>query len=397
MKKFLLIFLSFALLSCSLSNQKTQEVDMQTLIDEAINISVEQYLYMASLLEDSVLPKTINKKDTSLITSGIGWWCSGFYPGSLWYLYEATQNEEIKKIAIEKTELLEDLQYNTGTHDLGFMLYCSYGNAWRLTQKDDYKKVLLNGAKSLSTRYNPVTGCIKSWDFDGDKGWQFPVIIDNMMNLEYLFWAAKEAGNSTFYNICLSHADKTIKNHFREDNSSWHVVDYDTITGKVRQKCTHQGYADESAWSRGQTWGLYGFTVMYRETRDNKYLEQANAIADFILNHPNLPGDYIPYWDFNAPNIPDEPRDASAAAIMASALLELSGYVDERKQQTYLEAAKKILVSLSGPEYRAEKGENAGFILRHSVGSIPHNSEIDVPLTYADYYYIEALLRLRHM
>ncbi|MDR1938447.1 MAG: glycoside hydrolase family 88 protein, partial [Tannerellaceae bacterium] len=248
------------------------------------------------------------------------------------------------------------------------------------------------GAESLASRFNPVIGCIKSWDHNTNK-WQFPVIIDNMMNLEFLFWASRESGDSKYRDICISHADKTITNHFRPDYSSYHVVSYDTITGQVEKKNTHQGYADESAWARGQAWGLYGFVVMYRETQDVKYLEQAKNIAGFILNHPNLPADKIPFWDFNAPDIPNAKRDASAGAIICSALVELSGYVDEDLSKSYLQVAETQIRTLSSPEYFAEKGTNANFILKHSVGHLPGNSEIDVPLTYADYYYIEAMLR----
>jgi hypothetical protein len=292
------------------------------------------------------------------------------------------------------TARIEKEKYNKGTHDLGFMLYCSFGNGFRLTGDSAYQSIMLTGAESLVSRFNPLIGCIKSWDHNGDK-WQFPVIIDNMMNLEFLFWASKVTGDPKYRNICISHADKTIENHFRPDYSTYHVVSYDTITGLAEKKNTHQGYADESAWARGQAWGLYGFVVTYRETQDPKYLEQAKHIAAFILNHPNLPADKIPYWDFNAPDIPDAKRDASAGAIIASALIELSGYADETLAKSYLEVAKTQIRTLSSPKYFAQKGTNGNFILKHSVGHLLGNSEVDVPLTYADYYYIEALLRLR--
>ena len=273
------------------------------------------------------------------------------------------------------------------------MLYCSFGNGLRLTSDTLYKNILLEGAKSLITRYRPVVGCIQSWD--SRMGWQCPVIIDNMMNLEFLMWAFKITGDSSYYNICVSHADTTINNHFRADFSSFHVVSYDTITGRVEKKQTHQGAADASAWARGQSWGLYGYTVMYRETGLERYLNQARKIADFLISHPNMPEDMIPYWDFNAPGIPDALRDASAAAIMASALIELSSFVENPDRDRFLLTAEKQLRLLSSPEYMAAEGENGNFILKHSVGSIPGNSEVDVPLTYADYYFIEALMRYR--
>jgi uncharacterized protein YyaL (SSP411 family) len=270
------------------------------------------------------------------------------------------------------------------------MLYCPFGNGYRLTQNELYKNILLTGAKSLATRFDPKVGLIKSWEIFQNK-YQYPVIIDNMMNLELLLWAAKESGNKEYYNLCISHADNTLKNHFRADNSSYHVVCYGP-NGEVLTKRTAQGAADESAWARGQAWGLYGYTVMYRETKDIKYLIQAHKIASFILNNPNLPADKIPYWDYSKPG---EERDASAAAIAASALLELSQYSQMDQKRYYISMATKMLESLSGPAYRAGLGENNHFILMHSTGNKPGNSEVDVPLVYADYYYLEALLRYR--
>jgi len=237
-------------------------------------------------------------------------------------------------------------------------------------------------------------GCIKSWDSrDGD----FIVIIDNMMNLELLFWAFKESGDSTFLDIALTHANTTIENHFREDNSSYHVINYDPETGEVKEKKTAQGHADDSAWARGQAWGLYGYTVMYRETKDQKYLDQAVKIADFMLNHPNLPEDKVPYWDFNAPNIPGALRDASAGAVTAAALLELQGYVEQEKSVRYMSDAETMLKTLLTDEYFATDKTNGGFLLKHSVGHIPENSEVDVPLTYADYYVVEAMKRYKEI
>ena len=315
-------------------------------------------------------------------------WTSGFFSGNLWYMYEYTKDKKWEQAARRWTAGLEKEKFNTHTHDLGFMLYCSFGNGYRLTNDPAYKEILLQGAKSLCTRFSKTTGCIKSWDHGR---WQFPVIIDNMMNLEFLFWATRVSGDSSFYKIAVTHANTTMKNHFRADNSSYHVVDYDTLTGQVIQRVTAQGYANESAWARGQAWGLYGYTVMYRETKDKRYLDQAVKIADFFWNHPNLPADKIPYWDFNAPNIPNEERDASAAAIAASGMLELSQYVKNGK--IYFQAAETILNSLSSPAYLAKTGANNDFILMHSVGHKPAKSEIDVPLVYGDYYYIEGLLR----
>jgi unsaturated chondroitin disaccharide hydrolase len=363
-------------------------------IDDALSFSVKQYTLMADQMKDKpgLLPRTTDTTG-KLITSNSAWWCSGFVPGSLWYLYEYSKDDKLKEYAKEMTSRLEKEKYNTGTHDLGFMLYCSFGNGLRVTNEESYNEVLLTGAKSLCTRFHPNIGCIQSWN--SRKGWQCPVIIDNMMNLEFLMWAFKKSGDSSFYKICVSHSDTTIKNHFRPDFSTYHVVSYDTITGKVEKRQTSQGYADESSWSRGQSWGLYGYVVMYRETKLQRYLDQAVHIADYLINHPNMPKDMIPYWDYNAPRIPDEKRDASAGAVMASALIELSGYVDQTASAKYLQVAETQLRTLASPDYMAKLGENGDFILKHSVGSLPGKSEVDVPLTYADYYFIEALLRYK--
>ncbi len=377
-----------------LSSCQPKQEPMSGLIENRLARSVDQYLLMAESLKDQPdrLPRTFSAEG-KLVTSDAGWWCSGFVPGSLWYLYEYNKSNVLLNDARNYTMRIEKEKYNKGTHDLGFMLYCSFGNGYRITGDTTYHNIMLIGAESLASRFNPTTGCIQSWKATSE--WQFPVIIDNMMNLEFLFWASKASGNPKYRDICISHADMTIKNHFRPDYSSYHVVSYDTISGQPEKKHTNQGFAHESAWARGQAWGLYGFVVMYRETKNQKYLDQANHIASFMLNHSNLPADKIPYWDFDAPDIPNAKRDASAGAITASALIELSGYVDAALAKTYLDVAETQIRTLSSPEYFAEKGTNGNFILKHSVGSIPHNSEVDVPLTYADYYYIEALLRYR--
>jgi hypothetical protein len=363
-------------------------------VDSALAFSEKQSLLMAQkydTLEDR-LPRTCeNGKD---ISSNSRWWCSGFFPGVLWYLYEHNKNPEILKYARLYTDRVEKEKYTTDNHDVGFMLYCSFGNGLRLTGDKRYEEVLLTGAKSLATRYNPDVGLIRSWDHNKEK-WQYPVIIDNLMNLELLLWAANASGDPTFKTIVISHADKTIKNHFRPDYSSFHVVSYDTAIGKPHLKQTHQGYSDESAWSRGQAWGLYGYAYLYRETKDARYLEQAKNIANFLIYHPNMPEDYIPYWDFNTPEIPNTPRDASAACIIASALITLSDYVDKELSAEYMKVVEKQIRTLSSPEYTAKPGENGCFILKHSTGAYPLKSEIDVPLTYADYYYMETLTRLR--
>ncbi|MDF7813951.1 glycoside hydrolase family 88 protein [Hymenobacter sp. YC55] len=358
-------------------------------VQKEFAFAAQQYKRLLDTHPDkSRFPHSTNP-DGSLRDKPSEWWCSGFFGGSLWYLYEFTKDEKWKTAADNWTMAMAKEQTNTGTHDLGFMLYCPFGNGYRLTQNPAYRPVLLTGAQSLSTRFDPTIGVIKSWNSLGE--YTYPVIIDNMMNLELLFWAARQSGDKRLYNVAISHADSTLKNHFRPDQSSYHVVCY-APGGKVLKRQTHQGAADESAWARGQAWGLYGYTVMYRETKDPKYLAQAQRIADFYLNHPNLPADKVPYWDFNAPNIPNEERDASAAAITAAALLELCTY-GGASSQPYYRAAVQMLQSLASPAYKAKLGENNNFLLKHSVGAKPLKSEINVPLVYADYYYLEALLR----
>jgi len=342
--------------------------------------------------EKRVAPRTINK-DGSLSVVPAGDWTSGFYPGILWYMYELTGSPEWKEKAMKYTHTLEPQMYNRLDHDIGFRMFPSYGNELRLTGDTACIPVLVQSAHTLITRYYDNVGCIRSWDFN-QESWQCPVIIDNMMNLELLFWASGETGDPVFREIAFNHAVTTMKNHFRPDYSSVHVVDYDTITGEVRQKVTHQGYADESSWARGQSWGLYGFTMAYRYTDHIDFLKQAEHIAGFLLENLNMPDDLVPYWDYDAPGISNEPRDVSAASIMASALYELCRYSENGAY--YKEKADRIMESL-GTTYASAPGENYGFILAHSVGGKPMDSEVDVPLIYADYYYLEALTRKKKL
>lgn len=325
-------------------------------------------------------------------------WVSGFFAGTLWYMYELTGDEMWAEHARKHTENIAEIQYLEWHHDVGFMIYDSYGNGLRLKNIEGYDQVLINTAKSLATRFRPDAGVLQSWNVDrgwqSQRGWKCPVIIDNMMNLELLFKVSEMTGDETYRNIAVSHADKTLENHYRPDFSTYHVVDYDDGTGEVRRRCTAQGFADESAWARGQGWSIYGFTVAYRFTGDEKYLQRAKDVADFIFNNPNLPDDLIPYWDFDCTDIPDTPRDASTGAIVASALYELYWIT---KDEDYKAKADKMIESLSSPYFRAEQHTNGGFILKHSVGSIPHGSNIDVPLNYADYYFLEALIRKRNI
>ena len=370
-------------------------------IQQQLDAAAKQIKVLANETPAEKFPKTFeNGKE---VFSSSSWWCSGFYPGTLLYLYEGTKDEGLLKKATEKLTYLEKEKNNKGTHDLGFMLFCSFGNALRLTgDNQKYGPVLSTGANSLASRYSPTTKTIRSWDHGS---WQYPVIIDNMMNLEFLTQVSKMTGDKKFYDIAVSHAETTLKNHFRKDYSSYHVIDYDKNTGKAIGKKTHQGAFDESAWSRGQGWALYGYTMMYRETKKKEFLKQAQQIAKYILNNPNLPADLVLYWDFDKDKIAQSDkmypnkdlRDVSAAALYASALLELSQYTKGSEALNYFEKAETILKNLSKAPYLAPYGQNGGYILQHSVGALPLNSEIDVPLTYADYYYVEALVRYQRL
>ncbi len=369
---------------------------------ENINFAKAQLNLAIDTIETSgkfLNPVTLNP-DGTVYYCGYADWRSGFFPGSIWYLSELTGDSIYLPLARKYTESIRDAENLKWHHDIGFIINCSFGNGLRITGDTAYSNAMVQAAHSLSTRFRPAPGIIQSWNVDrgwqSERGWECPVIIDNMMNLELLFEATKLSGDSSFYRIAVSHADRTLKEQFRPDGSCYHVVDYSLTDGSVRHRHTAQGYAHESAWSRGQAWAIYGFTLCYRETGEQKYLDQAVKTFRFMKNHPCMPKDLIPYWDMDAPKIPDEPRDASSAACIASALYELSTYhiADAASYKTY---ADSIMTSLASPAYRAPLGSNGHFLLMHSVGSIPHNSEIDVPLNYADYYFLEALKRKREL
>ena len=370
--------------------------DISNIINNDINFSTRQYSLMLQQIgrEGKVrIPKTIDKLGR-MVYIPIDDWCSGFFPGSLCYLYQLTNDKSWFVQSKRFTEALDSIQYLTWHHDVGFMIGSSYLNIYRLNPNKAYKKAIIQTAKSLCTRFRKKAGVIQSWNVDrgwqSKRGWTCPVIIDNMMNLELLFEATRLSGDSTYWKVAVSHANKTLENQFRKDGSCYHVVDYDPNNGAVLHRQTAQGYADNSAWARGQAWAVYGYTVCYRYTHDRKYLDQAVKTLNFVMQNPNLPNDLIPYWDFDAPNIPNEPRDVSSAACIASALYEMNNYLPDNG---YTSLADRIIRSLSSPEYRAPLGKNGCFLLMHSVGSIPHNNEIDVPLNYADYYFLEALTR----
>lgn len=373
-------------------------------------LACKQYHMLISETPSSKFwPHTLNF-DGTILTTSINWWTVGFFPGTLWYIYEYTKDKICYDAAINWTEALYVNRLDSSNHDIGFEMICSYGNAYRITHNKEYIPVLIESANSLCKRYSPKVGSIQSWDArlarNGVDHWNFPVIIDNLMNLELLFFATQETKDSTYYNIALQHAKKSLKNHVRPDFSTYHVVDYDPETGEVMHQQTQQGYADNSTWSRGQAWAIYGFTMCYRYTKDPDFLSEAIALANFAINNPSMPEDGIPIWDYNVGQqgytppveysknkINLKPRDVSAAAIMASSMLELCQYCKGETSKKLFDAAEKILMSLSSDTYLAKPHTNGGFILKHSTGNMPSGFEIDVPLIYADYYFVEALSR----
>lgn len=364
-------------------------------VSNAIEVAKQQIGYQVKLIEDSgrfINPRTVVDGEIKYVPADD--WTSGFFPGTMFYMYDLTKDKKWLDYGVKYTETLDTIKHLKWHHDVGFMINCSYGNALRLTNNEAYKDVIIEAAKSLSTRFRPVPGVIQSWDEDrgwqGTRGWECPVIIDNMMNLELMFEATKFSGDSSFYKMAVSHADVTLANHFRPDWSCYHVIDYaKNSDGHARNKHNAQGYAHESAWARGQAWAIYGYAMCYRYTKDQRYLDLVKNVYNYVFNNKNMPADLVPYWDFLAPNIPNEPRDASAAAIMASGLYEAAEY----GHPEFRETADKIMASLSSPSYLAIVGTNGNFALMHSTGSIPHGHEIDVPINYADYYYLEALIR----
>ena len=391
MKKILV----YSLLSLMVVISCNRQESMEELTARVFERASSQFLILDAKMDsvlvadggDFVYPRSI-KADGTLWTSDYKWWCSGFYPGSLWYVYEYTGDEKYKDLALKYQAGLEPLRYRTDDHDIGFQLMCSYGNCLRITGDTSCVPVIVDGANSLATRFNPVVGCTKSWD---TQKYAYSVIIDNMMNLELLFKALELGGPESLKDVAVSHAYTTLKNHYREDKSTRHVLDYNPETGELAQVYPGQGYSIESAWARGQAWGLYAFPMVYRFTHDSQILDHAVAIAEYVI--PRLPEDCIPYWDFDSPEIPNDVRDASAAAIMACGLIELSGYVDAHKSKRYLAVAENMIRSLASDEYLAEEGQVYGFLLKHSTGFKLRDSEVDAPLTYADYYFLEALMR----
>ncbi|HDZ06690.1 hypothetical protein LCGC14_0190000 [marine sediment metagenome] len=378
----------FVFVSCKDTSVKQSNSEAVS-IDSLLQNRYEKLLEYP--LDSLSIPRSYNPISKEIFKVEPKDWTSGFYPGNLWQLYKLTGEEVFKNKAVEWTKFIEKEKYNDGTHDMGFKIYSSFGEGFEVTNEEHYKDVIVESANTLITRFNKNVGSLRSWDFNADI-WEFPVIIDNMMNLELLFEATRISGDSIYHNIAIKHANTTLKNHFREDNSSYHVVVYDTVSGRVNSKVTHQGFNDNSAWARGQAWGVYGFTMCYRYTKNPMYLEQAEKLAVFYLNHSKLPEDGIPYWDFDDPNIPNVVKDVSAAAIVASALVELSTYTNN---DTYLDYSNKVLNTLKTEEYIISPDIDAPFILKHSTGNWPKNDEMDGPIVYGDFYFLELMLRIK--
>lgn len=381
------VVFSFAMLTSSCKskmnekNEKTVDVLLQDRYTKLLEYPIDSLSFPRSMTPATGKINKVPSKD----------WTSGFFVGNLWQLYQLTGNAAYKERAAKWNPFIEKEKFNNRTHDMGFKVFCSFGKGLEVEDNPYYKSVIVSSAKTLITRFNKKVGSIRSWDFNRDI-WEFPVIIDNMLNLELLFEATKISKDSIYHKIAVQHANTTLKNHFREDNSTFHVVVYDTITGLTKAKVTHQGINDASSWARGQGWAIYGYTMAYRYTKDKAYLSQAEATAKFFINHKNLPEDGIPYWDFNDPSIPKAPRDVSAGSLVASALIELYGYT---KNVMYLNYSKKVLNTLNTTDYILGSEVKGPFILDHSTGNWPKNDEIDEPIVYGDYYFLEAMLRMK--
>lgn len=376
----------FALLSCT-SKQSDNYTDV---LDNCVSKVETAILDIPST--DS-FPRNITPGERTWNYVNVRDWTSGFWPGVLWYAYEYSGKEEIKEQAERFTEPIEILSKSKASdHDIGFMVYCSFGNGYRLTGNEAYKKVMLDAADTLATLYNPIVGSILSWPSKTE--YPHNTIIDNMMNLELLFWAAKNGDHKELYHMAERHAEVTMNNIVRADSAVYHVGIFNDVTGEFIKGVTHQGYADESMWARGQGWGIYGFAISHRETGREDFLETSIKLAEKFLQR--LPEDGIPFWDFDDPDIPNAPKDASAAAVAACGLIELSGLVkDETLKEKYIASARKLVAILSTDEYLSKDANQA--ILLHSTGHYPRNSEIDVPIIYADYYFLEALLKLKKL
>jgi len=393
----LIAFVGLAFMNC----RNTREVTFEELrnpdevgIDTLLGLFVNKYReYITSHSDTTLFPRCYDNDSAIMVPPGD--WTSGFFPGILWNLYDFSGDDLFLYAAQSWTNTLKEECHNTSTHDVGFVINSSFGQAFRITRDESYREVLDTAAQSLASRYDDNLKCIKS--LDENEYYKYPVLIDNMVNLEILYKAWQWNEDPRYYRIANDHALNTMEMHFRPDFSAFQVVDFDPGTSLPRYKGSFQGYSDSSAWARGQSWGLYGFVLAFRETRDRIFLDQSLRIATYILEHENFPEDGIPYWDFNAPDIPAAPRDATSAVILASALIELSSYEEVKQPEKYLDVAENIIYSLLTRDYIAGEHEYENFVLKHGVGSIPGDSEVNVALIYGDYYLLEALMKYKNL
>ncbi len=383
--KILLVALVAIQISCSGSVEKNFDADHYLTIGAAKTKAAS-----ARIVDSTKFPRYIDHGDSDWTCVNVYDWTSGFYPGVLWFAYEQTQDAELKAKAELFTEPLSQVAYATARdHDIGFMIYCSYGNGYRLTGNPEYKKAMLSAADTLATLFNPTVGTIHSWPFKPE--YEHNTIIDNMMNLELLFWASKNGGGKRLEDIAVSHAEVTQKYIVRPDSAVYHLGQF-THEGEFVRGVAHQGYADESMWARGQAWGIYGYAICYREVGRKDFLATSMKLADHFMNR--LPEDGVPFWDYDDPAIPSSPKDASAAAVAASGMLELSILLDDQAlSQKYYNNAVELLAAISTDDYIL--GDESAAILDHSTGHHPKGWEIDVPIIYGDYYYLEALTKLK--
>lgn len=341
---------------------------------------------------DTTLFPTYGTADLKWKLKGSAEWTSGFYPGCLWYAYELSNDARFERWACQWTAGIGREMLNPATHDLGFRFMSSFGNGLRLM--DDrlgYRDSILTAAATLDNLFNPAVGCIRSgWD-EKQFGNSCPVLIDIMGNLELLFWASKNGGSPVLADHARTHAITTCRDFIRPDGGTYHIVRYNETTGTVINKGTLQGAGDETTWSRGHAWGLYGMIVVYRYTHEQQFLATAIRLADYFLAH--LPDDHVAPWDFQSPV---KKSDASATSVVASALLELATYLDGPQRDHYVKEAETLLAALCRPPYFTE-GHGTNCILDHSVHNLPRSSNVDVPSIFADYYFLEALVRYRGM
>jgi unsaturated chondroitin disaccharide hydrolase len=374
------------------SARAASAADLRTRVSETLDFIEQQLVATIAEVDDpDDYPRSTDPATGAWSTRSASSWTSGFFPGQLWLMYEHTENAALLEAAEDWTAGLASQASRTDTHDLGFMILNSFGHAYRITGTESYRQTTLTAAASLDSRFDEDVGATRSWDFGS---WEFPVIIDNMMNLELMFWGATQTGTSQgqqWLDHAIRHADTTLESHVRNDGSTYQIVDFDPDTGDILSRETRQGYADESTWARGQAWGIYGFAMSYRESGHARFLATAMALADYFT--ANLPSDHVPYWDFDAPDIPDEPRDSSAAAIAASGLLELSELAPTPSDRArYFDEAVSILDALMSSAYRSDGAVSSGILL-HATGNKPSGTEVGVSLIYGDYYFTEALLR----